>query len=148
MIIRVEFAVSVDDWSITTGSLLCQLIDIHPWLDRYWLLLAQFYRNKQQWTNEYWCLERASHTEASFNILDIKELKSRNSLDQQAKVKIFERVKAETSIPRQQKVDQDFVDIGSSANTKEKEKKLESMQISHDSCDLIITNFERKWFHP
>ena len=126
---------------------MCQLIDIHPWLDRYWLLLAQFYRNKEQWTNEYWCLERASHTESSFNIPNLSDLKKKNPLDQETKQKIFVKVKAETSIPRQQKVDQDFIDLGSSANTKEKEKKMESMQISSENCDLIVENFERKWFY-
>ena len=50
--------------------LLCQLIELPPWLDRLWLELCK----------ELGCLEWAMQTENSSNISDIQKLKQENTV--------------------------------------------------------------------
>ena len=147
--LRIELARSQDDWSQQTGSLICQLLDIHPWLDRLWLLLGEWYRVNNDHNKEYWCLEKASQTEESVNIADINCLKAENKLNSDLKTQIAEKVLKNISVPRQARSNQnaEFVDLGSSVKLKEQEDKLNNMtSISEEDCDKIIEIFEHKWF--
>ena len=129
--------------------MICQLLNIHPWLDRLWLLLGQWYRVNRDDSKEYWCLEKASQTEESVNIPDISSLKDENKLDSDTKAQIAGKVLKNISVPKQVRsnLNQEFVDLGSSVKLKEQEDKLNNMTISsEDDCDTIIEKFEQKWF--
>ena len=80
IVLRLEIAKRRNDWSTETMSLLCQLIELHPWLDRLWLELANWFRRRKEVAKEFWCLERATQTENSSNISDIQKLKQENTV--------------------------------------------------------------------
>lgn len=131
-------------------SLLCQLIELHPWLDRLWLQLATWYRRRKEVAKEYWCLERATQTENSCNIPDIEQLKAGNALDSESKnvisVKISESLRVNKHTRKADPDGDDFVDLGSSAKTKEREQTMDNMRASEDDCEDVIKRFENRWF--
>ena len=139
-----------NDWSLETGSIICQLIEIHPWLDRLWLLLAEYYRNNSQFPQEYWCLVKAENTESSVNISDVHQFKDQNPLSPDIKLQINTKVLQNISIPKQNRknAESDFVDLGSSLNMKEHEEAMAKIKLtsSEQNCDIIVQNFEKKWF--
>jgi len=145
--LQIELARSQNDWSQHTGSLICQLLDIHPWLDRLWLLLAHWYRVNNNDVKEYWCLEKASQTEESVNLPDVDSLKADNKLSCDLKTQIADKVLRDISVPKQSRSDKEFVDLGSSVKLKEREEKLNNMEASSEQdSDRIIEMFEQKWF--
>lgn len=149
--VRVEVARRRADWSRGTGALLCQLLELHPWLDTLWLQLAEFYRHSGGGgaEQELWCLERAAQTETSDNVADIETLKSHNSLAAEVKLDIRKKVQDHLSIPkhaRNNDVDADFVDLGSSIKTKEREEQMDKVSAKEDDSEDIIQRFEQKWF--
>ena len=139
-----------NNWSLETGAIICQLIEIHPWLDRLWLLMAQYYRNKSQFSQEYWCLIKADNTESSVNTPDIQQFKDQNPLSADIKLQINTRVLQNISVPKQNRknVESDFIDLGSSLNMKEHEEAMAKIKLtsSEQDCDIIVQNFEKKWF--
>ena len=141
-----KLAVERGDWSTETGSLLCQLLEVHPGLDRLWLSLAEFYNHRQDWRLEYHCLERASLAESSVNVENTAQLMEVSPLSDEDKEEIREQVRRNISVPRHQRRREEFVDIGSSVQRKEKEEKMGKILLSKDNCDLILNTFENKWF--
>ena len=137
-----------NDWSNQTGSLICQVIEIHPWLDRLWLHLAQWYRTRNDLEKEYWCLEKASQTESSQNIANIQNLMDDNTLDSELKEQIRLKILQNISVPKQvRKVEQvDFVDLGSSVQIREQEEKMKNINTSFEDSECLIRMFENKWF--
>jgi len=148
LLLRIELAVMKNDWSNQTGSLICQVIEIHPWLDRLWLHLAQWYRTRNDLEKEYWCLEKASQTESSQNIANIQNLMDDNTLDSELKEQIRLKILQNISVPKQvRKVEQvDFVDLGSSVQIREQEEKMKNINTSFEDSEYLIRMFENKWF--
>ena len=149
--VRVEVARRRADWSRGTGALLCQLLELHPWLDTLWLQLAEFYRRGGGGgaEQELWCLERAAQTETSDNVPDIETLISHNKLAAEVKLEIRRKVQDHISIPkhaRNKDVDADFVDLGSSIKTREKEEDLSNVKLEVCDDTDTIKRFEAKWF--
>ena len=149
--VRVEVARRRADWSRGTGAQLCQLLELHPWLDTLWLQLAEFYRRGGGGgaEQELWCLERAAQTETSDNVPDIETLISHNKLAAEVKLEIRRKVQDHISIPkhaRNKDVDADFVDLGSSIKTKEREEQMDKISAKEDDSEDIIQRFEQKWF--
>ena len=147
---RLEIARRRRDWSTEAMSLLCQLIELHPWLDRLWLELAGWFRSRQEVTKEFWCLERATQTENSSNIPDIEKLKQENSLDSESKNVIACKISDSLRVPKQTRKGDpdcdDFVDLGSSLKTKEREQKMDSVKACEEDCEEFIKRFENRWF--
>merc|ERR1712098_371385 len=117
------------------------------WLDRLWLLLAQWYRTWDT-VKEYWCLQKASQTESSQNIANIQSLMDKNSLDSDTKELIRLKILQNISVPRQaRKVEQgDFIDLGSSVQTREQEEQMNRIKTSCEDSEYLIKMFENKWF--
>ena len=100
-------------WSKQTWSLICQLLNIHPWLDRFWLLLAHWNRVNNNDVKENWCLEKASETQESVNLPDVDSLKAHHKLSCDQKTQIADKVLRDISVPKQSRSDNEFVDLGS-----------------------------------
>lgn len=151
LLLRLEIAKRRNDWSNEAMSLLCQLIELHPWLDRLWLELANWFRRRDEVVNEFWCLERATQTENSSNIPDIQRLKQENTLDSESKNVIASKISESLRVPKQtRKVadSDDFVDLGSSLKTREREQNMDNVRASEEECEEVIRRFENKWFEP
>lgn len=150
LLLRLEIAKRRNDWSTETVSLLCQLIELHPWLDRLWLELANWFRSRKEAAKEFWCLERATQTENSSNISDIQKLKEENPLDSESKNVIAGKISESLRVPKQTRnVDpdsDDFVDLGSSLKTKERDQTMDNVRASEEECEQVIKRFENRWF--
>ena len=150
IVLRLKIAKRRNDWSTETMSLLCQLIELHPWLDRLWLELANWFRRRKEVAKEFWCLERATQTENSSNISDIQKLKQENTLDSESKNVIAGKISESLRVPKQTKnVDpdsDDFVDLGSSLKTKERDQNMDKVRASEEECEQVIKRFENRWF--
>ena len=146
---RLEIARSGNDTSSQQlGALLCNLLDIPPGSDRLWLYLAAWYRARRSPRQEFYCLERAAATERSLNIPQIERLGQECDLEDETKSRISSRLKNENK--RRPNVEMtaengDFVDLGSSIKTKEKEENLDKVKIDCEDDINTVEMFEAKW---
>ena len=129
------------------GSSLCSLLDLQPSSDRLWLYLADWYRARNCLTQEFWCLEKASSCEQSDNIPDVNQLKEQCELEAGVKSRIAASLRNDNKSKTNVVVNEDFVDLGSSIKTKEKEEDLSNVKLDTTDDSIIITNFESKWFN-
>ena len=138
------------DHSEEVGATLCNLLEIHSSSDRLWLYLADWYKGRGCYLQEFWCVERASNTEHSGgNVPGLDLLRNSCQLEAAMKTEISSRCRNEHK--RKANVEtasaEDFVDLGSSIKTKEKEADLNKAQLdAGDDADTIL-KFEVKWFN-
>ena len=61
---------------------------------------------------------------------------------------IANKISESFRVPKQSKKNDsdDFVDLGSSLRTKEREERMESVSASQEDCETVIRRFEARWF--
>jgi len=136
------------DCSDQVGACLCNLLDLHPNCDRLWLELAEWFRARGSPSQQFWCLEKASSCEKSDNIPDVTQLKENCKLEAELKSRISSRLRNESrSKPNDVVVSEDFVDLGSSIKTKEREEDLSNVKLDIGDDIKTIKLFESRWFN-
>ena len=94
-------------------------------------------------------MERASNTEHSGNVPGLDLLRNSCQLEAAMKTEISSRFRNENK--RKPNVEtsstEDFVDLGSSIKTKEKEAALDKAQLDIGDDADTIKKFEAKWFN-
>ena len=94
-------------------------------------------------------MERASNTENSCNLPGLDLLRDSCQLEAEMKSEISSRFRKENK--RQPDVEtssaEEFVDLGSSIKTKEKEADLNKAQLDTENDADTIKKFEAKWFN-
>ena len=149
---RLELARSEKDTSSQQlGALLCNLLEIHPSSDRLWLYLADWYRARNCPRQEFYCLERAAACERSHSVPQLERLRQECDLEDGTKSEISSRLKNENKRkPTSEKQDastEDFVDLGSSIKTREKEENLDKVKLDCEDDVNTIEMFEAKWMN-
>ena len=144
-----DLARRAEDYSEEVGATLCNLLEIHPNSDRLWLHLADWYKGRKCFLQEFWCVERASINENSCNVPGLDLRRSSCKLEAERKSEISSRFRNENK--RKHNVEtssaEDFVDLGSSIKTKEKEADLDKVQLDGGDDADTIKKFEAKWFN-
>ena len=152
LLLRVELARSLGDTSSDQlGAWLCHLLDIHSGSDRLWLYLADWYRARRCPSREFSCLERAESTERSVNTAArLQQLKEDCQLEEEIKRQISSRLASDSKRRAPGETasaegSEDFVDLGSSIQRREKEENLDSVTLSSEDDANTIKHFEARW---
>ena len=94
-------------------------------------------------------MERASNLENSCNVPGLEQLRNRCRLEAEMKSEISSRLRYENKRKPNVEISstEDFVDLGSSIKTKEKEADLDKAKLDSGSDADAIKKFEAKWFN-
>lgn len=148
LLVRIDLARKTGDNSEEVGATLCHLLEINLSSHRLWLYLADWYRGRGCFLQEFWCIERASNTENSRSVPGLDLLRSSCPLEAETKSEISSRFRYENKRNPNFETSstEDFVDLGSSIKTKEKEADLNKAQLGPGDDADTIKKFEAKWF--
>ena len=111
--------------------------------------MADWYRGRGGFLQEFWCIERASNTENSRSLPGLDLLRNSCPLETEIKSEISSRFRYENKRNpnvETSSTEEDFVDLGSSIKTKEKEADLNKAQRGTGDDADTIKKFEAKWF--
>jgi len=154
--LRVDIARQEGDWGEEIGALICQLVEMHNTFTRYWVWLADWYRENKEEVKEFSSLVRAKEVgrlegvkcSLKLELLDVR-IKS-SKVDQVVQERIQEvicrdfRDKAE-----EDEVVKEFEDLGTSVRMKKVEEAFaERANVNENSLEAanVIYFFEQKWF--
>jgi len=154
--LRVDIGRQQGDTGNEMGALLCKIIEMHSTMARYWVWLADWYRDNMEENKELWSLARGREVgrlegvqcSVSLSELDVR-IRSSN-VDRILQDKIFETVSRDVKEKsKEEEVNTDFEDLGASVRLKKVEEALaEKYDGIEDTVDneRVIINFEQKWF--
>lgn len=129
--LRLDIATKLGEMSDEVGYCLCQVIETHPTLARYWLMLADWYISRGESIKEYWSMSKAkavNNLEGTYHSLSkniIDDRLSIHSIDRSLKKKIDDYILAEVKgISVVDEESKEFVDLGTSVRMKQTEEAL------------------------
>jgi len=154
--LRVDIGRQQGDTGHEMGALLCKIIEMHSTMARYWVWLADWYRDNMEDIKELWSLSRGREVgrlegvQCSVNLSELDVRIRSSNVDRILQEKIFETVSRDVKEKsKEEEVNTDFEDLGASVRLKKVEEALaEKYDGIEDTVDneRVIINFEQKWF--
>ena len=156
--LRLDIARLVGDWGDKTGAIMCEMVELHSSLGRYWMWLADWYKERGEEVNEFWSLVRAQEVgrlegvKSSVKENQVTRRIQNSQVDQQLQQKIVDFVSRDARNRKSEKeeVAGEFEDLGSSVRMRKVEEALteqsEENSDGRKDCNLIIRQFQQKWF--
>jgi len=153
--LRVDIGRQQGDTGNEMGALLCKIIEMHSTMARYWVWLADWYRDNLEEEKELWSLMRGREVgrlegvQCSVN-LDELDVRIRSSnVDKILQDKIFEVVgRDDKEKVKEEEVITDFEDLGASVRLKKVEEafaeKSNGIEVIVETGH-VLRNFEQKW---
>merc|ERR1712096_459760 len=138
--LRLDIARMVGDWGDKTGAIMCEMVELHSSLGRYWKWLAD------------WYMERGEEVKSSVKENQVTKRIQNSQVDQQLQQKIVDFVSRDARNRKSEKeeVAGEFEDLGSSVRMRKVEEALteqsEDNSDGRKDCNLIIRQFQQKWF--
>ena len=154
--LRVDIGRQQGDTGKDMGALLCQIIEMHSTMARYWVWLADWYMNNMEEAKELWSLVRGKEVgklegvQCSVNLEQLDRRIMNSDVDKIVRDKIFEVVCRDfKGKSKEEEVSTDFEDLGASVRLKKVEEALSAKYDGiEDTMEAgrVIRNFEQKWF--